>query len=814
MYKLKTGFIFRSVLAGFMAVLFMAPAVYAQDDTDTFELEEITVTAEKRETNLQKTPISIQTVSGTELTTEAKQRIDDIMRGVVGVASQDSQVGVDFYMRGIGTPDTGPPTAGIRNAAVAVLIDGVYQNRGEVVRGGTLDMAQAEVMRGTQSTTLGGSSFAGAVSLVSNKPVFDYEGSGSLGFGNYHLFTTQAVLNVPFAENQALRIAYGTEKRDGYISSGAGDSDQANGRIKYRWQPSEDLDIVATWNHQAIGGNGVQQSVLTYYGQWEGYDSTKAGDYDMTAGYPPMLGHLDGEKYDERNDPWDDGYPANIWPNYPYRDTYINQYSANIDWDLGLGTLTILPSYQTATYKSQESPRGMGPELVPGYNFEDRKQETMQLDMQLASPAESSFKWLGGLYYYDTQLKGIQGTHEMGEVPVWNWVMADANKQTTYAAYGNATYPILDTLRLVGGVRYTHDEISQRESGRSNGTAIGPSTPYSYDASDGGSTNEGDWDAFTYRAGGEYDISSQAMVYALFATAYQPGGFANGGQTEKQKLDQWTLGVKSRMLGNRLQLNIEGYHNTYYNRPLQGNISYYTPGYSELSGYYTSCGPITGGMAPPGTPTYHYGDGFACYQLPQGDATLPKLYSYGADLEINFLIAENDRLDVSTEYLHSVQGTPVFTTTLQTVEGWIPDAALAEQVYNGLLAQAQSYDGLTLQNSPKWSANVSYSHIFDLPDGSTLTPKLNMEYKDTYWSQAGGPGGETGVAQPGDSIQDAYQLYNFYLNWTASDDKFTVSGYIKNIEDKPILTNYTNEGVAYASLGPPRTFGVTLNVRF
>jgi iron complex outermembrane receptor protein len=190
------------------------------------------------------------------------------------------------------------------------------------------------------------------------------------------------------------------------------------------------------------------------------------------------------------------------------------------------------------------------------------------------------------------------------------------------------------------------------------------------------------------------------------------------------------------------------------------------------------------------------------------------MYSKGADLEVNFLISENDRLDFSAEYLDSVQVTPEFTTTLETVEQYIPDEDVAAEIYNGLLDQAKDYDGLTLQNSPEWSANFSYSHIFEMSDGSTLTPKFNMEYKDTYWSQAGGPGGETGVAQPGDSIQDAYQLYNFFLNWTSSDDQFTVSAYIKNIENTPVLTNYTSEGAAFASLGPPRTFGVTLNARF
>ena len=153
------------------------PQIFAQESaTEEFTLEEITVTAQKREMDVQKTPIAIQAVTADQLVEEAKQRLDEIMQGVVGVASQGSRVGTDFYIRGIGTGNFGPPTGGLDQAAVAVMIDGVYQNRGEVVRGGTLDMQRVEIMRGTQSTTLGGSSLAGAVSLVSNNPVFKYEG--------------------------------------------------------------------------------------------------------------------------------------------------------------------------------------------------------------------------------------------------------------------------------------------------------------------------------------------------------------------------------------------------------------------------------------------------------------------------------------------------------------------------------------------------------------------------------------------------------------------------------------------------------------
>jgi iron complex outermembrane receptor protein len=807
MGKQKMGFIFKGILAGLLAVLFMVPAVYAQDEEeDTFMLEEITVTAEKREGNLQKVPISIQTVDGVELVTEAKQRIDEIMQGVVGVSSQGSQVGTSFFMRGLGNADFGPPVAGIEQSAVAVLIDGVYQNRGEVVRGGTLDMARAEVMRGTQSTTLGGSSLAGAVSLVSNDPVFEYEGFGSLGIGNYNLTSTQGVLNVPLADNHAARIAFSTEKRDGYLSSNAGNSDLTNARLKYRWQPTEAFNIVASVNHQIVGGNGVDTSVLTYSGKWEGYDPTKADEYGIVMGDPPIFGHVEGVDYEDRDDPWDDGYPADQWPNSPFRHTTIDQYSADIDWDLDIGTLTVTPSFQQAHFRSSEPPRGNS------FRSEDRKQETTQLDMQLTSPPDALFEWLAGIYYYDTTYWGtIRGTGYNGDgggpgcsraegaYYGYCWSSTDPNEQTSYSAYANITYPVLDTLRANAGVRYTKDEKYSRGSGGVSGTNAGPSGEYVYNPA-----NEGEWDDVTYRVGAEYDMNDQSMLYVMYATGYQPGSFTFGSTTEAQTLEQWTAGIKSRFLQNRFQLNVEGFHSTYHNRPMQGGLSYYSDGYTG--------GTRCGDPFPGGAPFTYNGEGNYCYSY--NSPPIPDLTSSGVDVEINFLITENDRFDASVEYLQSEQGGPTVSITASQLEANGFSAADAAATLNALASQSSAYDGLTLQNSPEWSANASYSHVFEMPDGSTMTPKINAEYRDTYWSQGGGPGAN--IVQPGNSIQDAYTLWNVFLNWTSSDDKFNISAYIKNIEDKPILTNLgagaPGSPVEYVTLAPPRTFGVVLSV--
>jgi iron complex outermembrane receptor protein len=814
MEKQKKRLILSGILTSLLAVSFMAPMGYAQEEEeDTFTLEAITVTAEKRESDLQKVPLSIQTVSGVELVTEAKQRIDEIMQGVVGVSSQGSQVGTDFYMRGLGTDAGGKPLGGVTQSAVAVLIDGVYQNRGEVVRGGTLDMAQAEVMRGTQSTTLGGSSLAGAVSLVSNDPVFEYEGSGSLGIGNYHLLSTQGVLNVPLADNQAARLAFSSERRDGYLSSNAGNSNLANYRLKYRWQPTETFNVVATFNHQDIGGNGVDNSVLTYAGHWEAYNANNAANYDAVMGDPPIYGHLDGKTYKDRDNPWDDGYPADSWPNSPYRDTKIDQYSAAIDWDLDIGTLSVTPSYQKAHFRSTEPPRSNS------FRSENREQETTQLDIQLTSPADAPFEWLGGVYYYDTRFSGTElgtglfgdaggpGCQKLGEYSYgYCWASTDPNIQTTYSAYGNVSYPVMDTVRINAGLRYTKDEKSYKSAEGYTGSIDGPLTDFVYDNS-----GEADWDDITYRVGGEYDVNDQIMAYAMFATGYQPGNISFNEPTEAQTLDQWTLGVKSRLLQNRLQLNLEGFHSTYYNRSMQGGLAIYSDGWTG--------GDQCGSGAPGSDPFERNGNGDYCYS--STGPTVPELTSAGVDVEINFLITENDRFDFSVEYLQSEQGAPDIGVTESdligqggaTVEtGFTADEAA--ELIAALKNQAAAYDGLTLQNSPEWSANASYSHVFELPNGSTLTPKVNVEYKDSYWSQGGGPGAD--IVQPGNSIQDSYSLWNAYLNWTSADDKFNINAYVKNIDDKPILTNLGQGGqgstVEYVTLGAPRTFGVVLTV--
>ena len=803
-------------------VLYSAESL-AQEDKEK-ALEEVVVTAEKREADLQKTSMSIQVYSGEQLREQGKARIDEIMRGVVGVSSQGSQVGDSFFMRGIGV-ESGPQPAGTATAPVAVLIDGVYQNRGETVRGGTLDMEQVEVMRGTQSTTLGAASLAGAVSLVSRDPVFDLEGNASLEVGSYNLVNYQGVLNIPLADNQAIRLAYSDTTRDGFISSGAGDSDLTNYRIKYRWQANDDVNLVLSAGRNTIGGNGVDTSVLTYGGYWEPYngdrDPRRGGNcapqdcYSVTMG--TMYGHInDGSTYEDRSDAWDDGYPDNEWPNNPYRDTTIDTYSADLEWRTDYGTLSFKPSYQNASFKSEEPPRGYD------YRKEDREQETVQLDIQWTSPVDASFEWLAGLYYYDTELKGdftSVGLPGFGAGPFCPPVAApeqaycwsyDNNTHETFSAYANGTYWLTEQLRLNAGIRYSDDEKTFVNNPDTPGDVSGPYGGFPFEFS-----GKRSWDDITYRVGIEYDLSGgDSMVYAVYATGYQPGdifAFAPNG-TKEESLEQFTLGYKSRWLDDSLQFNVEYFNSEYHDRALDGQVGV------QVNEQFAPPFPACSAFPVPNPAFYDPMSGYACYFVL--NSTVPDLTSEGVDIEVSWLITDLDRLDLSVEFLEAKTTEPdgipseqQFLADMDRVG--LTDPATLSSLYAELTALNKSYDGLTMQNSPEVSANLTYSHIFEFSSGSELTASFNAEYRDEYWSLGGAPGAD--IANPGESLQEEYTMFNAFLNWVSADGSWSINAWGKNLSDEAVQTNYAppfGGGAAYVTLAPPRTYGIGVSVNF
>jgi iron complex outermembrane receptor protein len=839
----------------------VASSVVIAADSD--QLEEVVVTAEKREVNLQKVSVSIQVKQGEELRQEGKQRIDEIMQGTVGIQAQDNRTGLTFFVRGVDS-STGNPGQSIVSP-VAVIVDGVAQSRSEVVRGGTLDLARAEIMRGPQSTTLGANAAAGAVSLVSNQPVLGtYQARGQVEIGNYSKRQIEGVFNAPLGNTSALRVAFSQEKRDGYISAGAGDSDITSVRAKLRWQPTDNLDTVLTASTQHIGGNGVQQNVLLAYGQWHAttpadyaslpLTSSGCGSTDPTilvmgcpATYWARVGAATpvGQSFRERNNAWDDGFPSGALPNSPFRDSSIHTLSLQADWKTAIGTLTVLPSVQYAHFRGRESPRG------GSYMTEENRQVTPTLDAYLSSNSNERLEWKIGAYYsrdkaynwwtgfidYPSMLpSGVGGPPSNCFPPgvivsreCFAWQDQPLTLRTNVSAYADGKFSILDSLRLVGGLRYAHDTARQQTGATVLGDASG--ADLAANAAAGYRSGSATWSKTTYRVGVEYDVLPRTMLYANYSSGYTPGrlGVSAPGPTppglnpvfvsEETTLEQLSAGWKSQFFDNRVQLNGDFFRTTFYNRQVQGTINYYI-GDANSSNCFGPFPPPPGALSIGATGTGGY-----CLTVNQDQGVVPQFVSMGLDLDGVWLITPNDRLSFTYEYLKAKYDTvpqapggdltPGGVLALAAGSGFTLTSDQAAALSTGMLNTLQGFVGSQLQNAPQHSFTVDYQHEFMLPGGSRLSPRVSGVYKTKYWSFGGAPGANISQILADQSSanlawQQSYTKWDLFLNWQTADGKIGVNAYVKNVGNEVVLANYT---YPYVSLEAPRTVGLIVSAQ-
>src|SRR6185437_16041192 len=210
------------------AVLFSSAAVHAAEtdattstqapSTKVKNLATVQVTATKRETPLQKTPVAITAFGGDTLDKERVMTVQDLTKlvpGLQGTSEGDHGV-VTLTLRGIGNDSAKTEYA---DPEVATFVDGVYTPRAEAAASLLLDMDSVEVLRGPQGTLWGRNSTAGAISFTTIKPDINggFNGSGTIEMGNYNQSGVRAAVNLPISSTFAMRIAAVHEQHDGYV---------------------------------------------------------------------------------------------------------------------------------------------------------------------------------------------------------------------------------------------------------------------------------------------------------------------------------------------------------------------------------------------------------------------------------------------------------------------------------------------------------------------------------------------------------------------------------------------------------------------
>ncbi|WP_375202266.1 TonB-dependent receptor [Hyphococcus sp.] len=368
------------LLAGAAISAIAATGAAAQSD-------EIVVTATKRPQTLQEVPIAVSVV-GAE--TIQKAQINDLidLQTVVPslrVTQLQNSSQTNFTIRGFGNGANNP---GIESS-VGVFIDGVYRSRSAAAILDLPTLERVEVLRGPQSTLFGKNVSAGAISITTKLPTFDWSGNVEASYGNYDQMLFKGTLSGPLSDNVAFRVSGSANKRDGYYTNIVDGTDQ-NERNRWAlrgqllWEASDALTFRVIGDYNKIDENCC------------GAVTILNGPATQVLAAPPPFGL--GEEISDGTDPFSRNVAVDTATDNKLTGKGI---SLQADWELGDGfaQLTSITAYREQSDTANTDVDFSGADLAQ--NPQDRKYETFTQEIRLSSVGDNRFDWMVGAFYFN-----------------------------------------------------------------------------------------------------------------------------------------------------------------------------------------------------------------------------------------------------------------------------------------------------------------------------------------------------------------------------------------------------------------------------
>jgi iron complex outermembrane receptor protein len=785
-------------------------------------IEEVIVTAQRREENLQKTSVPMDVVSGDELKNANVVQMTDLSATVSGLQIGNGAGPTQIYIRGIGDFGSTP----ITNPAVATNIDGDYVARTQALAGNFFDVARVEVLKGPQGTLYGRNASGGAINIITNRPDFNtFGGYGDLEVGNYSTASLEGALNLPITSDLAVRVAGQVVSRDGYVSTTGGNDDKHQaGRIQILWR-HEGVTLLLAGDYAHNGGVGPDSVVMSDNHAGTGsaltsalspqamsyfYAASAAQGLCVPAGFFPGY-PVTGNCPAAAPYPTPPFPPGTVAPYdslvafpgaRPYQDNTFYDAHAELTVDLGAAQLTVLPAHRVAELDNTTFPGSFG------YTSQGTS-KTDSLEARLGG-SNDILKWVGGLYYF----KEVYDSNENIDAGLIqdNSPVTDQSTRSE-AAFGELSYSVTRSTRLIAGARYTSDTKDLATTL----TAIPPTIAYLPVSPQGIScamglpnpcvlesvAGEASFDKFTWKTGLEHDLAADNMLYATASEGFKAGGFNEAASIsnpsapstfQPETLIAYELGSKNRFLDERLQVNLELFYWDYQNHQ-EPHIN--LDGQGQVGFTYANAGRAT---------------------------------SDGGDLELEWRASNADRLRGSVEYNHAYYnsfsydvpfnplGAPFARGAGNGFASSDPMSPLAANtacatsgIATGPLAGGVHVDCSDFQmlHAPTWTASGGYSHRFGFHTGDSLTLALDAQYSDSRW---------LAIDFLPSERAPSYVLANAALTYASAHDHWSISLFGRNLLNDNVYTiafeNPFTAGYVTGSVGLPRTYGCRLSVRF
>jgi iron complex outermembrane receptor protein len=739
-----------------------APEVQAANDN----IEKIIVTATRRDTLVQDTPLAITAYTQDTL---ANNQVKDLATMTAMVPSlvvepHSDSGGVHVYMRGVGSANH----TELGDPAVAFYVDGIYVARPQGATALMYDLNHVEVARGPQGTLNGRNSTAGAVNLVSGAPsTAKTFGSASVTIGDYHRIQTQAMINIPLSDDIALRIAAIKDQHDGYVDflkgsnvpSGAqkyGAANQSGARASLLWKFTPDLK--ATF-------------IADYY------SDTGAGNIYLSA--EPKPGQ------DLRSALIDT--PGTL-------DQSIITGKAKVQWRPLDGIEAQYLGAWSRLKRSNASDADAG--FYPGFKAENRTEwgqfDSLSNELQLRSDSEAALQWVGGLFFFREKNKvrfdidRSQISEEMLAQDIANgsvifvqptvgqyasamsFIQGDRELHSK-AAFAQASYEIDPAWKVTAGTRYTKDhkfDVGGQNWACPNwpdnaprGATLTPSqiaqlvtpgtgTINTHNIGPGGVVNQstcgntyGDntadlaYGQATWLGRVEYKPTKDILTFASVTTGFHSPAIGDGGATTKpEKLTSYEIGFKSDLFNRQLSLNLDAFWMKYKDK-LESQVVNNTLQNFNAAG-----------------------------------ATVK-----GIEAEWSYRPTSVDRFTGNATWLKARYDDFLSCDV---------DAARANGQACGTTAPTVNVGGSTLKHAPTFAATLMYEHDFDTGKGR-ITPRASAHYETESFVGSGAFNtdvpGHAGVKQ-----QQAYTTLDLSVRYEPRDKAYTAELFVNNATDKEV----------------------------
>jgi len=526
---------------------------------------DIIVTAQKRSERLQDVPVAVSVISGDAIAASGAVNLENVQYLVptLNFRKSGTTINQSLFLRGVGTSTfsiAGEPS-------ISTVVDGVVYSRAGEAFSDLVDIDRIEVLRGPQGTLFGKNASAGVINIVTKRPGKDFGGFAEAAYyTNGNEYRARAGVDLPLGERAAARVTGFYGNYDGNIFNRT-TSDRVNG-----------------YEHWGVRGMIVADPTpdvtLTLIGDYRRSKDDCCAEIIGTMPNNAAAGALPPARGNESREIAQNLVTA----------TNETSWGVSFQADATLGTQTVTSITAYRKYENEEIRDGDWlPQAYVGFiqlhDVGPQIGDTFSQEIRLTSPNNQFFEYVLGAYYSraysertfrrddivcsltpaPTVLTPCTAAGTVVTRPTGTATFGSTFKNLAFFAQGTAN--LTDSLRLIGGLRYTHDQLNVFHS-RTTALA-GPGIAPSFGPFRGKTVN----DNWSGKAGVQYDIVPQSTAYATYAKGYKGPAFNifyNLGATgtnviEPETADSYEIGLKNSLMGGRLVINLAAYYAKYTN---------------------------------------------------------------------------------------------------------------------------------------------------------------------------------------------------------------------------------------------------------